>query len=642
MSCILPATFAAAVSAADYQNHEDMTESLLALTAEHRDACRLETYGTSRNGRELWVLRLGRGDGVAERSAMIVVAGIDGDFPVTSATALRAARAMLESDEDSTGRELLRNYKVYIIPRANPDAMEAYFQTPQLERRAALRAWDDDRDGLVDEDGPEDLNGDGLITMMRVPVVGRLRDKLEATHLPDPKEPRLLKKADRARGEKPIYAAFPEGIDDDGDEAYNEDGIGGVDINRNFLHGYKEHDPGNGPHQISEPESKALIDFFFEHPRIAIAVFYGRHDNVVEAPQAERPKGKAKPQESPTRRSGGGRGFFRMRERPKAPTTIHKDDAPIYTQISKAYRKITGIEKVPSEPHDGAVFGWAYAQYGIPSFACRVWTRPKTKDDEKPGGPDEKTEDGEGGDASADGADDTDSPRKQRSDKGSDVERGEDRRARRGGGGGRGPKERGKGKKKEDDGPANKEAAAWLKYSDEQRDGAGFVAWTPFDHPQLGRVEIGGFVPFFRTTPPIEEVDAIAEKQLAFLLDLGGRFPRISLEVPRVTRLSDTLYEVETALVNDGYFPSGLAIAKQNRRVRPIVVRLDVPRDRIVGGELVERVWSIPGSGGRHSLRWLVRGDPDSVVTVRATSRKYGNFSHDVKLTATVQEGGGS
>ncbi len=619
--------------AADYQDAGQLQTELRRLVAEFPDACRLISIGQSRQGRDIVVLELGRGENLADRSAMAIVGGIDGDFPVTTAVAMGVARGLLSAGRDEPGWELLAGHTVYVVPRVNPDAVEAYFNKPLREQRLALRPWDDDRDGRIDEDGPEDLNGDGMITMMRVKIDGARVGTLEATHVPDPKEPRLLKKADRDKGETPVYALLVEGVDSDGDELYNEDGPGGVDVNRNFMHQYKEHDAGAGPHQISEPESKALIDFFWAHPRIATAVFYGRHDNVVDPPKGggDARGGGARPPQAaaaaPRRgRGGGGRGGFVRPPSPKPPRGLHKDDVAIYKHMSERYKKLTGIKKVPSEASDGAVFGWAYAQYGIPSFACRVWTRPEPekKKDEKPDaeeGAEDEPEDG--------GADAKEADKPSGADRPAGMRRGA--RSGRGGGGG-----------KKEEGPADKDAAAWLKYSDEKRDGAGFVPWTSFPHPQLGAVEIGGFVPFFRTTPPAEMIEEISEKQLAFVLDLGGRFPNLAIVAPKVTALSDTVYQIETALVNDGYFPSGLGIAKENRRVRPAVVMLDVPLDRILGGTRVERIWSVPGSGGRNKLRWVVRGAAGSTVTIRLISEKYGNQQVDVTLASTPDQKEGS
>ena len=98
----------------------------------------------------------------------------------------------------------------------------------------------DDRE---DEDGAEDLDGNGIITMMRV------KDP-EGEWLPLEGEPRLMKKADPAKGEKGIFKLYPEGLDNDGDGQYNEDGPGGVNVGVNFPHLFRffsKRTAGNGP-----------------------------------------------------------------------------------------------------------------------------------------------------------------------------------------------------------------------------------------------------------------------------------------------------------------------------------------------------------------------------------------------------------
>jgi hypothetical protein len=90
--------------------------------------------------------------------------------------------------------------------------------------------------------------------------------------------------------------------------------------------------------------------------------------------------------------------------------------------------------------------------------------------------------------------------------------------------------------------------------------------------------------------------------------------PAVSLEEPEVKRLAPGLYEIKTALVNDGYLPSGTAMAVRNQRARPHVVRVDLPLEQIVAGSRVHRVWSVPGSGGREALRWIVEAPIHSLA----------------------------
>jgi hypothetical protein len=76
----------------------------------------------------------------------------------------------------------------------------------------------DDLDDQEDEDGANDLDGNGFITQMRV------KDP-QGTWIPVPGDPGLLKKANTQKGDKGIYKLYTEGTDDDGDGKYNEDGL---------------------------------------------------------------------------------------------------------------------------------------------------------------------------------------------------------------------------------------------------------------------------------------------------------------------------------------------------------------------------------------------------------------------------------
>lgn len=644
---------------ADVPSLEDLMRD---LASAHFGAARVTPIGESHGGETINVLTLGRGADVEDRPAMLIVAGLDGDVPVTSRVAMHVAQRLLEAETDSEAGTILDRYTVHVAPIMNPDGLAAFQTDPRIEHRGNLRPVDDDRDGEVDEDGPEDINGDGLITMMR-----QLHPKGE--YLPDPAEPRLMKKAESHKGEKPLFRLFVEGIDNDGDEEYNEDGPGFVDINRNFMHGYKEHDSGTGPYQLSEPESRGLIDFVLEHPRIGIVVVYGRHDNVVKTPKGDKKD-----------------------ETGRAPVDLHKDDVAIYKQLGEKYREMTEIKEVPDEAADGAFFAWAYAQHGVPSFAVRVWNRPevKKKDDKKDEtkkDDDKKEEDKAGEEATTDdkpepaGPPQTEAPAPtdesaeapeevptppdpavddeavpenihdpelppESTDepapavKPADTEKAEAAPVEEP------PKKEDESSNKDKDEkkkpePADKEAAAWLKYSDEQRAGEGFIPWTAFTHPQLGEVEIGGFVPFFQTTPPEDLIDGIVENQLAFVVDLIERFPQVSFEPAKVQRLAQGVYEIRTALRNDGYFPTAMAMGRENRRVRPIVVTLDLPLEEILGGNRLERVWSLDGSGGRSELRWLVRGDAGTTVLITASSEKLGDVELEITLTDNTGDEGG-
>ena len=113
---------------------------------------------------------------------------------------------------------------MYIMPKLNPDGSDYYLHNPD-GMRSSVRPHDSDRDGALDEDPPEDLDGDGYILQMRV------RDETGPMKT-SPEDSRLMVGAEV--GETGEWRTYSEGIDNDGDGRFNEDGVGGLDINRNW------------------------------------------------------------------------------------------------------------------------------------------------------------------------------------------------------------------------------------------------------------------------------------------------------------------------------------------------------------------------------------------------------------------------
>ena len=81
---------------------------------------------------------------------------------------------------------------------------------------------DDDNDYQFDEDGPEDLNGNGVIEQIRKYVPG------QGTHRKSAADPRILEPV--KPGETGDYVLLgQEGVDHDGDGRVGEDGPGSYD-----------------------------------------------------------------------------------------------------------------------------------------------------------------------------------------------------------------------------------------------------------------------------------------------------------------------------------------------------------------------------------------------------------------------------
>jgi murein tripeptide amidase MpaA len=133
------------------------------LARAHGGLVEISDLTRSPGGRPVFAVRLGRGDDVNERPALLVIANAEGTHVAGSELALAiASRLAGGAATDTAIRRLLDRTTLYIIPRANPDAAEAMFGRPLTERTRNGTAMDDDHDQAADEDGPEDLNGDGL------------------------------------------------------------------------------------------------------------------------------------------------------------------------------------------------------------------------------------------------------------------------------------------------------------------------------------------------------------------------------------------------------------------------------------------------------------------------------------------------
>jgi hypothetical protein len=194
--------------ATSYLDFDGLTRELRSMV-DGSNLATMRSLGTSHEGREIWLVEIRNPSGtpVETRPGLLVVGNLAGDHLVGSALALETIRYLLEQ---RGGEADLDEQVVYVVPRLNPDGAEAMFAGLQDAHRRNALPFDDDNDGRVDEDPAEDLNGDGVITVMRVP------DPF-GDYVVHPDDPRLMKRADAAAGESGAYTLYWEGRDSDGD-----------------------------------------------------------------------------------------------------------------------------------------------------------------------------------------------------------------------------------------------------------------------------------------------------------------------------------------------------------------------------------------------------------------------------------------
>lgn len=564
---------------AEYYDNKSLGRRLSSLAEGNPSLVRVDSIAMSMRKRNVWLIELGKGTKQDRqiRPAMLLVAGIEGNDLIGCTAAVNWVEQLVEQyQDDAEIAKLLQTTTIYIVPRLNPDAAEHFFARLKIETLTNNKPVDDDHDGLLDEDGPEDLNDDGLITWMRI-------EDPQGEYILDPKDDRLLLKADHLKSEVGAWRYFREGVDNDHDERWNEDGPGGVNFNRNFPYGYKFFAEDAGVHQVSEVETQALADFVVEHPNIAMVVTYGSEDNLTKAPEGSKPAGRREPM-----------------------TKIHQDDAGYYRVMGELYREALGLDKgLEGASVPGAFSDWMYYHRGRLSLAAKPWSpaiavefsKPADKKDEEP---EEQAEDQEQQDSESE---------PEKSDESSDKD------------------------SKKDEDKRNQQERKELKWFDEHAPEA-FVEWQPIEHPDFPglRAEVGGYRPFALTNPPAEMVGEITAKQADFLTKAAQRLPRIGVRKIECRHLGRSVYEVKVQVENTGFLPTVLRHGRTTREVHPARLVMELEDESFLSGSRITNLPAIRGSSGMVEMRYIVRVPEREKIDFEIVSMLAGKVKSSVEL----------
>lgn len=238
------------------------------------DILQLYEVGRSYEGRPIYQVTISaRSSGKdTEKPGAYFEGGRHSGEITASESALWLIKYLVENyGKDPEITHLVDTRTIYIRPVNNPDGHNLYLKTAQ-SNRSTVRPFDNDGDGLLDEDSPEDLDGDGLILNMR------WKDEKRGTYIPDPAYPtgRLMKQVPAGKG---IYLVAQEGFDNDGDGRVNEDGIGGLDLHRNYPENWRPQSEetgrgytqsGAGEYPLSETETRTVVTFLLSHPNVYV------------------------------------------------------------------------------------------------------------------------------------------------------------------------------------------------------------------------------------------------------------------------------------------------------------------------------------------------------------------------------------
>jgi hypothetical protein len=253
-----------------YYTLEQVYEAVQALTQAYPQMAQFEEVGKSDEGRPLYAVTLNnpKTGPALSKPGIYVDGNIHGNEIQGGEISLYLLDYLLGNyGKNKEVTELLDKNVFYVIPVVNVDGRWHFFHdanTPSSNRSVRV-PQDDDRDGLVDEDFPDDLDGDGNICMMRK------KDPF-GQYKTDPEDPRLMVRV--KPGEKGEWTILgDEGIDNDGDGLINEDAEGYVDPNRQWGFDWAPSyvQSGSGEYPFQSVGLKALAVWTQKRTNICIA-----------------------------------------------------------------------------------------------------------------------------------------------------------------------------------------------------------------------------------------------------------------------------------------------------------------------------------------------------------------------------------
>jgi hypothetical protein len=248
-------------------DHDEIGERLRLMERTWPEFLSLQSLGDSYGGREMWMMTINNPETGAEtdKAAMLIEANVHGNEIQGAEVVLYTIWYLMENyDRIAEVRRIVDERVFHLIPSVNPDGRDYFLDETGSGARTGHVPVDSDGDGLFDEDGPNDLNGNGVIEQIRKYTPGA------GTHRTQPDDPRMMVRVHPDEvGDWVLLGQ--EGIDDDGDGRMNEDPVGGYDPNRNYGSDWQPNyiQGGSMNYPFELPEARAINDFMMSRPNIA-------------------------------------------------------------------------------------------------------------------------------------------------------------------------------------------------------------------------------------------------------------------------------------------------------------------------------------------------------------------------------------
>ena len=336
-----------------YYKYDELEKNLKYFSDKYPELCDSESICVTEENRNVYAMTItNKKTGAALDKPAFHIDGNTHAGEVTgSMAAMHAIDVLLTGyGEDKVITKILDRMTIYVVPRISPDGAETYLTTP-YSIRSVNRVHNPENGGIRSED----LDGDGVIRMMRIPTPYGAWKK-------DKDDSSIMAKRDPGDADGDFYDIYVEGNFEafDGDENLKEKKEDwSLDFNRNYPYGWfpENRQAGAGKYPLSNPETKAMADWIIEHSNIGGVSTNHTSGGIILYPPGTRPS-----------------------------TAVSEKDINQFIEIANMGKEELGYEPLniydsfiadPANYDSGAFDDWCYQSQGIVAYTVELWDLAK-------------------------------------------------------------------------------------------------------------------------------------------------------------------------------------------------------------------------------------------------------------------------
>ncbi len=184
---------------------------------------------------------------------------------------------------------------------------------------------------------------------------------------------------------------------------------------------------------------------------------------------------------------------------------------------------------------------------------------------------------------------------------------------------------------------------ALFRWNDEVLGGHGFISWYPFEHPQLGPIELGGRDRWSTAGPPEPLIAGELDRNVRWVLTFADKTPQVAIldaTAEPLGRGGDDI-GIEATVANIGWMPTATEHASEVLKIaKPVRVELQLTNAELADGEAERALGVLPGAHDgppeEFSVSWTVRvvdADRPASARIVVRSEKAGTVHRELALT---------